>query len=60
MKQKSMNKPSSKRKKSSSILKKRKRIKKDDYNWLKENGMEDLQQTESVQELTEAVGKIFF
>jgi len=60
LKQKSMNKSSSKRKKSSSILKKRKRIKKDDYNWLKENGMEDLQQTESVQELTEAVGQFFF
>ena len=55
-----MNKSSSKRKKSSSILKKRNRIKKDDYNWLKENGMEDLQQTESVQELTEAVGQNFF
>jgi len=57
LKQKSMNRPSSNRKKSS-ILKKRKR--KDDYNWLKENGMEDLQQTESVEELSEAVKEIFF
>tara|TARA_Y100000992_G_scaffold279892_1_gene226516 strand:+ start:656 stop:1195 length:540 start_codon:yes stop_codon:yes gene_type:complete len=57
LKQKSMNRPFSNRKKSS-VLKKRKR--KDDYNWLKENGMEDLQQTESVQELSEAVKEIFF
>ena len=52
-----MNRPFSNSKKSS-VLKKRKR--KNDYNWLKENGMEDLQQTESVQELSEAVKEIFF
>ena len=44
--------------KKSSILKKRKR--KNDYNWLKENGMEDLESVSPEKELSEAVGEIFF
>lgn len=57
LKQKSMNRPFSNCKKSS-VLKKRKR--KDDYDWLKENGMEELESVSPEKELSEAVEEIFF